>query len=80
MQAERYTTDEERWLAVTQREPLADGHFLFSVRTTGVYCRPTCAARQPRRENVAFHIDAAAARDAGVRACMRKRQVRNARL
>jgi AraC family transcriptional regulator of adaptative response/methylated-DNA-[protein]-cysteine methyltransferase len=71
MRDKPFTTDEARWIAVTQRDPSADGHFLFSVRTTGVYCRPSCAARLPRRENVAFHGDGAAARSAGFRACMR---------
>ncbi len=38
------------------RDPDADGTFYYSVKTTGVYCRPTCGARPPRRENVAFHL------------------------
>jgi AraC family transcriptional regulator of adaptative response/methylated-DNA-[protein]-cysteine methyltransferase len=62
-----------RWLAVLARDARADGRFVYSVRTTGVYCRPSCAARTPRRENVAFHATAAAAERAGFRACKRCR-------
>ena len=47
--------DDARWNAVQRRDRAADGTFVYSVRTTGVYCRPSCAARLPRRENVAFH-------------------------
>ncbi len=72
-QAAPYATDAERWRAVLARAPEADGHFLYSVASTGVYCRPSCAARPPRRENVAFHLDAAAARRAGFRPCKRCR-------
>src|SRR5262245_36912174 len=50
-----FATDGERWTAVLRRDPGADGAFYFSVRTTGVYCRPSCGARQPLRRNVAFH-------------------------
>ena len=63
------TTDEVRWSAVQRRDPDADGRFFYSVRTTGVYCRPSCGARLPRRENVQFHASAAAAEKAGFRAC-----------
>ena len=68
---ERFVTDDERWQAVIDRKRAADGAFFFSVRTTGVYCRPSCGARLPRRENVAFHADAADAEAAGFRACLR---------
>jgi AraC family transcriptional regulator of adaptative response/methylated-DNA-[protein]-cysteine methyltransferase len=67
------TTDHERWVAVQRRDPAADGHFYYSVRTTGVYCRPSCAARLPRRENVAFHPTREAAERAGFRPCRRCR-------
>ena len=70
---EPFATDAERWQAVRDRDPAADGHFLYSVASTGVYCRPSCAARAPRRENVAFHRDAAAAERAGFRPCRRCR-------
>ena len=60
--------DEARWDAVRRRDCAADGAFVYSVRTTGVYCRPSCAARLPRRENVAFHQTCADAERAGFRA------------
>ena len=66
-------TDEQRWEAVRRRDPAAVGAFYYSVRTTGVYCRPTCAARLPRRENVAFHATCADAERAGFRPCKRCR-------
>lgn len=67
------TTGDPRWLAVTARDPAADGQFFYSVNTTGVYCRPSCAARTPRPENVAFHATAADAERAGFRPCRRCR-------
>jgi AraC family transcriptional regulator, regulatory protein of adaptative response / methylated-DNA-[protein]-cysteine methyltransferase len=60
-----------RWLAVRARDARADGEFFYSVKTTGVYCRPSCAARLARRENVEFHEDVAAAERAGFRPCKR---------
>ncbi len=66
-----YTTDEARWVAVVRRDAAAVGAFYYSVRTTGVYCRPTCAARLARRENVTFHLTCEAAERAGFRACKR---------
>jgi AraC family transcriptional regulator of adaptative response/methylated-DNA-[protein]-cysteine methyltransferase len=66
-----WTSDDERWAAITRREPQADGAFFYAVKTTGVFCRPSCASRQPRRENVAFFTDVAAARAAGFRDCKR---------
>lgn len=66
-------TNEQRWNAIARRDALADGEFVFAVRTTGVYCRPSCKARLPRRENVMFFTDSAAARQAGFRACKRCR-------
>ena len=62
-----------RWQAVLARDSRADGGFVFSVATTGIYCRPGCAARTPNPRNVAFHADAAAAEAAGFRACKRCR-------
>jgi AraC family transcriptional regulator of adaptative response/methylated-DNA-[protein]-cysteine methyltransferase len=64
---------DRRWQAVVERDRLADGAFFFSVETTGVYCRPSCGARRPNRENVRFHDSAAAAEAAGYRACKRCR-------
>jgi AraC family transcriptional regulator of adaptative response/methylated-DNA-[protein]-cysteine methyltransferase len=64
-------TDDSRWAAVRARDARADGAFYFSVKTTGVYCRPSCAARPAKRENVAFHATTAAAERAGFRPCKR---------
>jgi len=60
-----------RWAAVAARDPSADGKFFYSVKTTGVYCRPSCASRPARRENVEFHTTAVAAARAGFRPCKR---------
>lgn len=59
------------WQAVCARDAAQDGRFVFAVRSTGVYCRPNCPARRPRRENVSFYIDADAAAAAGFRPCKR---------
>jgi len=64
-------TDDVRWEAVVRRDRSVDGSFFYSVRTTGVYCRPSCAARQARRENVEFHTTVADAERAGFRPCKR---------
>jgi AraC family transcriptional regulator, regulatory protein of adaptative response / methylated-DNA-[protein]-cysteine methyltransferase len=63
--------DDLRWAAVRGRDARADGTFLYSVKATGVYCRPSCASRLARRENVAFHDDGADAERAGFRPCKR---------
>ncbi len=68
-----FGSDEERWEAVKRRDPEADGAFVFSVATTGVYCRPSCPSRRARRENVAFHASCADAERAGFRPCKRCR-------
>ncbi|WP_437305163.1 bifunctional DNA-binding transcriptional regulator/O6-methylguanine-DNA methyltransferase Ada [Sorangium sp. So ce388] len=60
-----------RWAAVVARDASVDGKFFYSVKTTGVYCRPSCGARPARPENVGFHPTAAAAERAGFRPCMR---------
>jgi AraC family transcriptional regulator of adaptative response/methylated-DNA-[protein]-cysteine methyltransferase len=65
------TVSDPRWAAVVARDPRADGKFFYSVRTTGVYCRPSCAARPARPENVAFHLTATDAERAGFRPCKR---------
>ena len=65
------TQADPRWVAVLARDASADGQFFYSVRTTGVYCRPSCAARNARPENVAFHPTAADAERAGFRPCRR---------
>jgi AraC family transcriptional regulator of adaptative response/methylated-DNA-[protein]-cysteine methyltransferase len=60
-----------RWQAIRSRDARADGTFFYSVKTTGVYCRPSCAARPARAENVEFHSTAIAAERAGFRPCRR---------
>jgi AraC family transcriptional regulator of adaptative response/methylated-DNA-[protein]-cysteine methyltransferase len=65
------TERDPRWASVVARSAAADGTFFYSVRTTGVYCRPTCAARQARPENVQFHDTREAAENAGFRPCKR---------
>jgi len=62
-----------RWLTVADRDRSADGHFFYSVRTTGVYCRPSCPSRRARREHVRFHLTSADAERAGFRPCKRCR-------
>jgi AraC family transcriptional regulator of adaptative response/methylated-DNA-[protein]-cysteine methyltransferase len=66
-----FSTDEERWAAVQARAREADGIFYYSVRTTGVYCQPSCPSRGARRVNVAFHATRAEAESAGFRPCLR---------
>ncbi len=67
------TVSDPRWAAIATRDTSADGSFWYSVRTTGVYCRPSCAARLPRPENVAFHATREDAERAGFRPCRRCR-------
>ena len=66
-----FDTESARWAALAARDAAADGAFFYSVRTTGVYCRPSCAARPARPENVAFHATTAEAEAAGFRPCKR---------
>ncbi len=63
--------EQERWTAVVERSKEHDGRFIFAVRTTGIYCRPSCPARRPRRERVEFFDDPQRAQEAGYRACLR---------
>jgi AraC family transcriptional regulator, regulatory protein of adaptative response / methylated-DNA-[protein]-cysteine methyltransferase len=65
--------DDQRWNAVLARDSGLDGEFFFAVATTGVYCRPSCPARRPRRENVTFFSRPEQAEKAGFRACLRCR-------
>ena len=62
-----------QWRAVETKNRELDGVFYFGVRTTGIFCRPSCSSRKPKRENVSFFITANDARDAGFRACLRCR-------
>ena len=66
-----HQSDDQRWDAVLARDPSQDGKFFFAVSTTGVYCRPSCPARRPRRENVQFFARPENAEQAGYRACLR---------
>lgn len=72
-----YDTDDARWAAFARRDRAADGRFVCAVRTTGIYCRPSCPGR-PKRENVRFFASNAAAEAAGFRACKRCRPERQA--
>ena len=65
------TSFDERYSAVAARDPRFDGQFIMAVRTTGIYCRPSCPARTPKRSNVTFYLTSAAAHEAGYRACKR---------
>lgn len=69
----KYLSDAARWKAVVERDGRADGVFFYAVGSTGIYCRPACPARLPRRDNVVFYDSAAAAAQAGYRACKRCR-------
>ena len=63
--------DDECWNAAIARDRSYDGRFVSGVLSTGIYCRPSCPARHPKRENVRFFADGAGARAAGLRACLR---------
>lgn len=65
------TGPEEAWAAVLRRDRAFDGRFVTGVLTTGIYCRPSCAARHPHRDNVRFFATGGEARAAGLRACKR---------
>ena len=65
------TQDDPRWSQIVARDRAADGAFFYSVATTGVYCRPSCASRSANPRNVAFHDSAAQAEAAGFRPCKR---------
>ncbi len=64
---------DRRWQAVADRDGSLDGTFVFGVSSTGIFCRPSCPAKRPRRENVRFFDHAVAAEQAGYRACLRCR-------
>ena len=61
----------QRYRAIDARDTRFDGQFYTAVRTTGIYCRPSCPARTPNAANVTFYETSAAAHDAGYRACKR---------
>ncbi len=62
---------EVQWQQILSRDARQDGRFVFAVRTTGVYCRPSCPSRRPRRDSVEFFVSPQAAEQAGYRACLR---------
>ena len=62
---------EDRYRAIDARDARFDGQFFTAVSSTGIYCRPSCPARTPKRENVSFYLTSAAAHTAGYRACKR---------
>ncbi len=66
-------TNARRWQAVLGRDGSLDGTFVFAVSSTGIFCRPSCPAKRPRRENVSFFDHALQAEQAGYRACLRCR-------
>jgi AraC family transcriptional regulator of adaptative response/methylated-DNA-[protein]-cysteine methyltransferase len=68
---QQFATDETRWRALMKKDARGDGKFWYAVKTTGVFCRPSCPSRQPNRENVAFYTTITDAEKAGFRACKR---------
>ena len=68
---ERAEQHDWRWAAVQSKNKALDGVFYFAVRTTGIFCRPSCSSRTPKRENVAFFLSPSEAETAGFRACLR---------
>lgn len=71
MTTQTFATDADKWQAITDRNRHADGQFVYAVRSTGVYCRPTCPSRRPLQANVAFFESGDQARASGFRACRR---------
>lgn len=71
--AQMFTDEATRWAAVLRHDATADGNFVYGVSTTGIYCRPSCASRRPRREHVQFLATCEAAERAGFRPCKRCR-------
>jgi methylphosphotriester-DNA--protein-cysteine methyltransferase len=66
-----FENDTARWGAITRRDAAADGHFIYAVKTTGIFCRPNCKARLARRANISFFGNSEEAASAGFRACKR---------
>ncbi len=73
MEPTPHLDQEACYRAVLTRDARFDGRFFGCVKTTGIYCRPVCPARTPKRENMVFVFSAAAAAEAGFRACLRCR-------
>src|SRR5688572_16803814 len=70
---EQKSIDQSRWSAIISRDRVPGSDFFYGVKTTGIYCRPTCKSRRPRRENVQFFESAKSAEKAGYRPCQRCR-------
>ncbi|HEV2581917.1 MAG TPA: bifunctional DNA-binding transcriptional regulator/O6-methylguanine-DNA methyltransferase Ada [Ktedonobacteraceae bacterium] len=70
--------EDRYWQAVMERDSGVDGQFVYAVRSTGIYCRPSCPSRRPKREEVVFFQQPMAAEEAGFRACKRCRPRENA--
>lgn len=70
-QRKQETSFDWRWLAVESKNREFDGVFYFGVQTTGIFCRPSCASRPPKRQNVSFFVTPYEAEQAGFRACLR---------
>ena len=66
-----FPTDAERWQAVIDNDKRADDLFVYAVRSTGIYCRPSCSSRNPSKHNAEFFEDADQAEKAGYRPCKR---------
>jgi AraC family transcriptional regulator, regulatory protein of adaptative response / methylated-DNA-[protein]-cysteine methyltransferase len=73
MQNVKENVEEQYWRAVVEKDSRANGTFFVAVRSTGVYCKPSCPSRRPKRENVTFFTSPEAAEQAGYRACKRCR-------
>jgi AraC family transcriptional regulator of adaptative response/methylated-DNA-[protein]-cysteine methyltransferase len=71
MSAREIAKMDQQWQQVLARDAHSDGKFVYAVRSTGIYCRPTCPSRRPRRDNVDFFAQPSAAEKAGFRACRR---------
>ena len=73
MQIQAMGNTQQKWSQVLARDARADGRFVYAVRSTGVFCRPSCPSRRPKQENVQFFDSPALAQQAGFRACRRCR-------
>lgn len=69
----KYLTDSDRWKAFVDRDKTADGCFYYGVKTTGIFCRPSCSAKLPNRENVEYYLSCQEAQASGYRACQKCR-------
>jgi AraC family transcriptional regulator of adaptative response/methylated-DNA-[protein]-cysteine methyltransferase len=78
MQVTNHIDDDTAWDAVMRRDKEFDGRFVYAVRTSGAYCRPSCPSRRPLRVNVAFYSTRQEAEVAGFRACKRCGKAPNA--